>query len=52
MAFSAIGAMDYVKSVDEERKRRDDLSLAREQSLVNMYINKLEKQTAGKTGEK
>ena len=52
MEFSAIGAMDYVKSVDEERKRRDDLSLAREQSLVNMYINKLEKQTAGKTGEK
>ena len=52
MALSALGVMDYVKSVDEERKRRDDLSLAREQSLVNMYVNKLEKQTAGKTGEK
>lgn len=52
MRFSALGALDYLKTVDEERKRKDDLSLAREQSLVDMYINKLEKQTAGKTGEK
>jgi len=40
MAFSAIGAMDYVKSVDEERKRRDDLIASREDALLGLYIKK------------
>lgn len=40
MAFSAIGAMDYVKSVDEERKRRDDLIASREDALLGLYLKK------------
>jgi len=40
MALSAIGAMDYVKSVDEERKRRDDLIASREDALLGLYLKK------------
>ena len=40
MAFSAIGAMDYVKSVDEERKRREDLIASREDALLGLYLKK------------
>jgi len=40
MAFSAIGAMDYVKSVDEERKRKEDLISARENALLDLYVKK------------
>lgn len=40
MAFSAIGAMDYLKSVDEERKRKEDLISAREDALLDLYVKK------------
>jgi len=40
MAFSAIGALDYLKTVDEERKRRDDLIASRENALLDLYIKK------------
>ena len=40
MAFSAIGALDYLKTVDEERKRKEDLISAREDALLELYIEK------------
>jgi hypothetical protein len=40
MAFSAIGAMDYLKSVDEERKRKEDLISGREDALLDLYVKK------------
>lgn len=40
MAFSAIGALDYLKGVDEERKRQEDLITAREDALLELYIKK------------
>ena len=40
MAFSAIGALDYLKTVDEEKKRKEDLIAAREDALLSLYIKK------------
>lgn len=40
MAFSAIGALDYLKTVDEERTRQEDLINAREDALLELYIKK------------
>ena len=40
MAFSAIGALDYLKTVDEERKRKDDLIASREDALLGLYLKK------------
>jgi len=40
MAFSAIGALDYLKTVDEERKRQEDLIASREDALLDLYIKK------------
>ncbi len=40
MAFSSIGALDYLKTVDEERRRQEDLITAREDALLGLYIKK------------
>ena len=47
MAFSAIGALDYLKTVDEERKRKEDLIAAREDALLSLYIKKGDSTSTG-----
>jgi len=38
--FSSQGALDYLKTVDEERRRQEDLINAREDALLGLYIKK------------
>ena len=40
MAFSAIGALQYLEGVDEERKRQEDLITSREDALLKLYLKK------------
>lgn len=38
--FSSQGALDYLETVDEERRRQEDLIAAREDALLGLYIKK------------
>lgn len=40
MAFSAIGALQYLEDVDAERKRQEDLITSREDALLGLYLKK------------
>ena len=51
MAFSFAGALSGMDKVQARRDQEEELAQAREQSLFQIYLNKLEKQTAYKSSD-
>lgn len=51
MGFSWAGAISGLDKVQERRMKEKELAQAREQSLFQIYLNKLEKQTAYKSSD-
>ena len=51
MAFSFAGALSGMDKIQARRDREEELAQAREQSLFQIYLNKLEKQTAYKSSD-
>ncbi len=51
MAFSFAGALSGMDKVQARKDREEELAQAREQSLFQIYLNKLEKQTAYKSSD-
>jgi hypothetical protein len=51
MAFSFAGALSGMDKVQARRDQEEELAQAREQSLFQIYLNKLEKQTAYRSSD-